>query len=178
MNKQVPNTISILRIILSLGLFWVIKTKLPFVGLVFVIGLSDVADGYIARKYKLVTKKGAQLDSIADLVFFIALLIILFIRYDWVIRNNLGLLLLVLVVKVTTVVVSKIRHGKIVFIHTYANKLTGFVIFLVIMILPFEVSPVLIKGVFGLAILAAIEELVIILKYKEINLNQKSIWKE
>ena len=32
-------------------------------------GLSDIADGWLARKLKYVTKTGALLDSVADICF-------------------------------------------------------------------------------------------------------------
>lgn len=178
MNKQVPNIISFLRILLSLLLLLVIDSKLLFVCVVLVIGITDVADGYIARKYNLVTKTGAQLDSVADLLFFMIIFIVLVLRYNWVVLDNSGLLSIVVAVKAISAILSKIKQGKIIFIHTIANKLTVLLIFFSIMILPFEVNKALVKWVFIVAILAAIEELGLIIKYKEINPDQKSIFRK
>ena len=50
---QLPNVITLLRIAGSLGL----------------CGISDIADGWLARRLKCVTKKGALLDSLADICF-------------------------------------------------------------------------------------------------------------
>lgn len=178
MNKHVPNIISILRIILSLVLLLVIDTKLIFFVLVFIIGITDVADGAIARKYNLTSKTGALLDSFADLVFFMIILIILFLRYDSVIMDNLFFFTSVVTVKIITMLVSKIKHGEVVFIHTLANKLTGLLVFILIMMLPFELNKILIKAVLMLSIYAALEEMIIIIRDKEINLNRKSIWRK
>ncbi|MDR1106799.1 MAG: CDP-alcohol phosphatidyltransferase family protein, partial [Treponema sp.] len=40
-----------------------------------IIGLTDVLDGYIARKYEKQTIIGSWLDSIADFVFYTLLVI-------------------------------------------------------------------------------------------------------
>ena len=44
----------------SSSTFWV---------LYIVCGISDMADGWLARKLKCVTKTGALLDSLADICF-------------------------------------------------------------------------------------------------------------
>ena len=67
--KRIPNIISALRILGAASLllfnlqgtaFWV------FYGL---CGLSDMLDGYLARKLHAESKTGAVLDSVADICF-------------------------------------------------------------------------------------------------------------
>ncbi|WP_195515061.1 CDP-alcohol phosphatidyltransferase family protein [Paraclostridium bifermentans] len=66
--KYVPNLITASRI---LGAFLLFLTE-PFSKLFLIIyiacGISDVFDGYIARKFKTESKTGRALDSIADMV--------------------------------------------------------------------------------------------------------------
>jgi phosphatidylglycerophosphate synthase len=176
LNKHIPNTISILRIIFSLALPLVSTIRWAFVCLVLIIEISDVADGYIARKYHLETKTGARLDSIADLVFYVILLIVILLKYDWIIKTNLFLLAMIVTIKVFSIIVSKIKYRQIVFIHTLANKLTGGLVLLTILVIPFGANDFLLKGVFVIAVFAAIEELSIILLSKEIDLNQKTVF--
>jgi phosphatidylglycerophosphate synthase len=64
-----PNILSILRIILSPILFF-INNNLVLFSLLIIIGLTDVLDGYIARKYKIQTAIGAWLDSISDFIYY------------------------------------------------------------------------------------------------------------
>jgi len=77
---NIANLITIFRIILvpiylrvffsniSNGIFWA--------GLIFIVaGISDILDGYIARKYNLITKVGSVLDPIADKLMSFAVLI-------------------------------------------------------------------------------------------------------
>jgi len=176
MHKELPNRISILRIVLSVGLLFVIDYKVVFAAMVLLIGISDVADGYIARRYKLATPKGARLDSIADLVFFAVVFFVVLFKYWWILTNNLPVLLIILGIKILTNVISKKKFGQYAFLHTIANKAIGVVVFLFVLTLPFEFNGTAITWVFILAIIPAIEELGIILHNKKYDPNQKSIF--
>jgi len=77
--RNVPNLITLLRILLVpvMGYFaWSGKyaVALP---IFLVAALTDLADGYIARRFKLVSKVGALLDPIADkLNMFVATVVL------------------------------------------------------------------------------------------------------
>jgi cardiolipin synthase len=77
---NIPNMLTILRIILVpvyLYLFYASgENHILYAGVAFIIaGISDVLDGYIARKYNLTTKIGAALDPLADKLMAFAVLI-------------------------------------------------------------------------------------------------------
>ncbi|MDD3392353.1 MAG: CDP-alcohol phosphatidyltransferase family protein, partial [Bacilli bacterium] len=56
----------------------VVNVKYLVAGVLFIIAsLTDFADGYISRKYNLVTDLGKMLDSIADKILVNSVLIIL-----------------------------------------------------------------------------------------------------
>lgn len=93
----VPNYISLFRLIITFAILWLwfseeiftdeIARLLVLVAL-FVIGaLSDMVDGYWARKFKEKTKVGAFLDSLVDkfftLSFFVVYLYIDFLKVAW-----------------------------------------------------------------------------------------------
>ena len=67
--KHLPNVLSILRIAGSIGLLFCAVKGWPFWILYVLCGLSDMADGWLARKLHAETKTGATLDSVADIVF-------------------------------------------------------------------------------------------------------------
>jgi cardiolipin synthase len=77
---NIPNILTVIRIILVpiyLYLFYTIgENNVLYAGIVFIIaGISDVLDGYIARKYDLTSDIGAALDPLADKLMAFAVLI-------------------------------------------------------------------------------------------------------
>jgi len=176
MRKHIPNSLSILRIFLSLGLLLIMNTPWAFACLVLVTGATDVVDGYVARKFHWETETGAKLDSLGDIVFYGVIMLVILLRYDWVLKDNLLLLAVNIILKIATAVISRLKYGEIAFIHTLANKVVGGLVFLSFLIIPFGVNEWVIKGLFLIAIFAAAEELGIILLSKKADLNQKSIF--
>jgi cardiolipin synthase (CMP-forming) len=71
--RWLPNAISIGRVLLVP--VWLALAELTaerpgllpvLAGVLLALGLSDLVDGYLARRYSLVTRLGATLDAIAD----------------------------------------------------------------------------------------------------------------
>lgn len=73
--RHVPNTLSILRILLAV-IFPLLapQWRLP---VVILAGVSDVADGVIARRFNVGSHLGALLDAIADKLFVLSVLLTL-----------------------------------------------------------------------------------------------------
>ena len=95
-------------------------------------GLSDVFDGFIARKTNTATKFGAKLDTFADIVFVAVVLIKLL--------PILGLPLWIIIwigvialIKLINIVIGFVRRHTLTAVHSVINKVTGALIF----ILPF-----------------------------------------
>lgn len=76
---NIPNTITLGRIILVPVIFWcLISDALKPAFLFFVAaGVSDAVDGYMAKRYGLVTELGKYLDPIADKLMIVSLFIAL-----------------------------------------------------------------------------------------------------
>jgi CDP-diacylglycerol--glycerol-3-phosphate 3-phosphatidyltransferase len=78
--KNVPNGLSLLRLLLVIPFIVIIHdifvyecTKNLFLLIVFfTIIISDVADGYLARKLKCTSNTGAKLDIISDTLYTIS----------------------------------------------------------------------------------------------------------
>ena len=70
--KQIPNLLSVSRIALCLPLLLVDAMTMPFWVLYLIAGLTDILDGFLARRWGVESKFGARLDSLADFVFVLA----------------------------------------------------------------------------------------------------------
>ena len=79
-----PNYLSMLRLILApFVLFFILKEfYIPAIIIFTIAALSDVLDGYIARKTKI-TKLGSALDPLADKVLIILTMIGLAIKFEF-----------------------------------------------------------------------------------------------
>lgn len=73
--QSLPNTLSFARLILSLPAGWLIcNGYIALAAVVVVIALfTDMADGWIARKYLCQTQFGSILDPLADKIFAFSL---------------------------------------------------------------------------------------------------------
>jgi len=88
--RYLPNMLTVFRLILVPVYFFVFFSGAPHamlwaLGVFLLAGLTDILDGYLARKYQLVTKLGIVLDPLADklmvLSVILSLVIVKFI--DW-----------------------------------------------------------------------------------------------
>lgn len=74
--KNIPNMITLLRIIIVPFFPYVYFNFSPQYALLIYIlaGITDILDGYIARKYDLITKLGTVLDPLADKLMLLIVL--------------------------------------------------------------------------------------------------------
>lgn len=72
--RQLPNTLSVMRLILAPVAAWLILHSRHGEALaVFAVaGLSDAADGYLAKNFGLASRFGAILDPLADKLLMLA----------------------------------------------------------------------------------------------------------
>ena len=83
-KRNTPNLISIFRILLIFPIIFLLEINFKTFVWFFIIagGISDYADGFIAKKYNLKTKLGAKLDPLADKVFIL-------IPFTWLCINQI-----------------------------------------------------------------------------------------
>ena len=144
---QLPNIITLLRIAGSLGLLLCDVTGVVF-GIIYgLCGISDIVDGWLARKLKCVTRTGALLDSVADICFVACcawkLLPILELpQWLWLWAG------VIVAIKIVNQVSALVMYGHCCFPHTTANKWAGFLLFIAI--------PMTFRSIIPIAIVAAI----------------------
>lgn len=175
--KLIPDLITYTRIVFSAALIFFKPLSIPFYVVYIICGLSDVLDGFIARKTKTVSKFGAKLDSFADMVM---MLILVFILYYVINPSEIitAWVILIIIVKFISMAVAFKKYKTFASIHTYANKVSGFALFLFPILLSYVNAAILIDMICILTSLSAVEELAIQVTSKELKLNQKSIFED
>ena len=153
--KHLPNILSSLRIVGVVALLQNNVSSIPFWVFYIVCGISDIADGWLARKLKCVSKTGALLDSVADICFVACcawkLLPILELpQWLWLWAG------VIVVIKVVNQIIALMMYGCFQFPHTLANKATGFLLFIAVPLTFCTVIPITIVA--AIATFAAICE--------------------
>ena len=140
--------------------------------------VSDVLDGYIARKCSACTKFGEVLDSSADTIFFIVI-VVRFLSLRKLENYFIYWIIAICIIKVLSFLAGFIKYKKAAFLHTYSNKFTGVIIslsFPLIYILGGITKTLIILC--AISTIAAMEELLINLISKKLNRNVHSIFKK
>ena len=146
----IPNLLSVFRILLIPLIVWLYCGKQDYLLAAWVLllsGVTDIADGFIARRFRMVSDLGKVLDPIADKLTQTAALVCLLTRF-----RAVWWLLGVLVVKETVMTVMGllvIRRTGSVYSASWHGKLATCVIYTTIFLhiiwydIPEEVSAVL-----------------------------------
>lgn len=174
--KYIANIISLSRIILLLALFFTFHHPLLFLVLYFICGLSDVLDGYIARKTNTQSELGARLDSVADLFLFVVITVFIIQWMGNDILLYLPWIVLTALIRCASMVIAAYKYHSFAMLHTWGNKITGLFLFITPFFILYEQSVVL-WMVCIIAVLSAVEECVIHITSPTLDINRRSIFK-
>ena len=133
-NKQIltiPNLLSMFRILLIPLIVWLYCGRQDYALAAWVLllsGATDIADGFIARRFHMVSDLGKVLDPIADKLTQTAALICLLTRFPaiwWllgvlVMKETVMAVMGLLVIRRTGAVYSAAWHGKLATCVLYA----------------------------------------------------------
>ena len=155
--KHIPNILSASRFALCLPLLLVDAMTMPFWVLYVIAGITDMLDGFLARRWGVESKFGARLDSLADFVFVLAVGYKLFpwLKLPATLWMMIGFIALVKIINAVSAYVVKHR---IAFLHTKANKLTGFLLFIGMMAIGQSYFISVAWAIACIALFAAIQE--------------------
>ncbi len=148
-----------------LGLVWY-DERLIFTWFLLVSYSTDAIDGYLARKLKIESPRGSQLDSFGDQITLVVGLIGLFYFENDFMRRNLLLILIVFIPYIIQMIIAYYKYGKATAFHTYLAKLSA-VIQSVFIIFSLFFSPeyVLFYIMIGISLLETFEEITLIYMY-------------
>ncbi|MFA6334129.1 MAG: CDP-alcohol phosphatidyltransferase family protein [Bacteroidales bacterium] len=178
-NINIPNLLSFYRLLaFPLILYFIIAGKENLFSIFLVINLlTDVADGFIARRFKMETELGARLDSAADnLTYLLAFAGIYAFKLEEFLPYKVSFLIFIGSL-LFTIVVSLIKFRRLPSFHLYMTKISGYVqgafficLFTVGFIVPFYYF-MIIWGILG-----AIEHITIQLIIPEMRSNVKGLY--
>lgn len=177
MKKHLANGLTLARIFLSLLLMICPLFSFSFNCIYILCGATDMADGPIARATGTASAAGALLDSLADLVFALVLLLRLG-PFLWDVLP-LWVWLAALVIALLRCVSCWVRFRKchhFVLLHTVGNKLTGLLLFAFPLLLQWPGLCLACLLACGAAFLSAAEELIISLRSPQPDPNIPSLF--
>lgn len=158
----IPNCITLLRMVSTVVMVFLEPLSQAFFTVYTFAGVTDVLDGFIARLTKTMSKFGAKLDSIADLLFYTVMLLKILPKLlellPWYIWAAVAV---VLALRLAAYIAAAVKEKQFAAHHTILNKITGFTVFCVPYILPLSFAaqlcwiPCIVGG------LASTEELLI-----------------
>ena len=129
------NTITFFRIAASIVLLSCPVFSPAFYVFYIAAGLSDMLDGFVARKTDTASKLGARRDTIADFVFVVVCLIKLLpvLRIPAWLYAWIGIIALI---KAVNIVSGFAVQKRFVAVHSVMNKTTGALLFLLPLTIP------------------------------------------
>lgn len=169
-NYNIADWFSFYRVVAApfLLLLIYLDERLIFTWFLFLSFGTDVIDGYLARKFKITSARGSQLDSLGDQLTLVVGIIGLFVFEKEFMRENFALILVVLIPYVIQMIIAFIKYGKATSFHTYLAKLSAMVqgVF-ILWLLFFEPIYGLFHFMIVLGLLETLEEITLIFMYDE-----------
>ncbi len=151
------NAITGLRILMSVLLLFCPVFSQIFYALYLIAGLSDMADGIIARKTHSVSEFGSRFDGGADFVFVAVCMIKILPVMDIPIWLYVWTAVIALI-KIINIISGYAMHKRLIAVHTTMNKVTGVLLFMLQLTL--SIVPLIYTGIpiCSVATFAAIQE--------------------
>ena len=122
------NLITIVRILCSIALLFCPVFSPAFYTLYVIAGISDMADGAVARKTGTAGEFGSKLDTAADFVLVVVCLIKLIPAIQvpaWLIIW----IIIIALIKAVNLISGYVMLRKMIVLHTIMNKVTGVLLF-------------------------------------------------
>jgi CDP-diacylglycerol--glycerol-3-phosphate 3-phosphatidyltransferase len=176
---NIPNILSLSRIAVAPVMAFLIYSNsyLPFTILYVLSLVTDILDGYIARRFNMQTKTGARLDSLGDICnIILGVAGMLRFRYDSI-APYFTFFGIMVVLYLIIIVVAYIRFKRYSSLHLYSSKVTGYLqgIFFVVLFC-FKFWPPLFYLMFVFSSLSYLEEIVILLTLKQEQIDVKGLY--
>ena len=164
-KKNIANIITFTRIIGTVVMaLSEVRTKLFYVSYIY-SGISDVLDGLAARKLKIESDFGRKLDSISDLIFYTTMVIKIWPYMVKGLSTEAWICIWTIAgIRLALYIVGSFIKKEFLSNHTYLNKLTGFVLFFVPLLIGTKAFTPYCYVVIAIAFIAAVYEIILVVK--------------
>ncbi len=175
---NVPNFLSASRIIFLPGLFWLLYSghQYWFLAGYVLLGSTDYFDGMLARKLGQVSHLGKELDSLADLCFYISSAYFLNYLFPEIILANRIYLIVFFSLLGFSFILSAILFKKPVMMHTFLLRMNAVLVFLVVITSFWLDTTYFTRAVIIIYLIGFTEEILIFLIYGNVDPDTKSIF--
>jgi cardiolipin synthase len=175
---SIPNLLSLLRLALVpvLVVAAYLNEDQLFLLLLGICLLSDMLDGYFARKLQQVTEFGARLDSWADMATYAMMILGLNLIWPAIFDQQFFYLVAATLSYVLPVVVALVRFSSFPSYHTWGAKLAAVLIAPAFYLLVLYDEQTFFRLVIIFHVLVAIEEIAITVMLKQPKTNVASIF--
>jgi CDP-diacylglycerol---glycerol-3-phosphate 3-phosphatidyltransferase len=149
--KHIPNLITSVRLFSALALLFLTlftsKASLYFLPLFIAAGVSDMLDGYIARRFNCCTEFGAHLDSISDLSLYVAAATFLLLTMGRELTPCLPFIIMGTCTQTFHIWYSTQRFKTFPAYHSDFSRLSAYIIFFLVILFRHTNNPALISAV-------------------------------
>jgi len=179
MLRHVPNALSLARILAAPALVVcaVRGQETAFTWILVPALLSDIADGLIARAFKLQSPIGAILDSTADLLLLFASFYGAWAFYPEIVAAHVPAGLLLIGAWLVQMAAALWRYGRLSSFHTLLSKVAGYLLGIFVgALFVFGFQPWLLYLAVAVSVLGNLEELVLLALLPSWRPNVRGLW--
>jgi phosphatidylglycerophosphate synthase len=125
-----PNALSALRLVLAPAMLWLAWTgrEAAFLVTLTVSLLSDLSDGWLARRFQQETALGTLLDSYGDLATYTTVPLCAWWLWPDLIRREGAYAAAVVAAYVFPILLGYLKYGRLTAYHTWGAKLSAVVL--------------------------------------------------
>jgi len=174
--RHLPNILSFSRLIVSPLLIPCFNKPGLYAAVFLFCGLSDILDGFLARKLGAESSRGARLDSLGDLIMFVSILLSFLLQVPEILQTYIPAIGIIFLIKLAALLLGSLKNKEFYSLHTLGNKLAGFLVLYGLGFFYVFRSPFLFWFILATCFLSAIEEFLIFLTRKKPDKNIKSIF--
>jgi phosphatidylglycerophosphate synthase len=173
-----PNILSLSRVVLLPVLFVLAGNGLeaPFVVCYAIVGATDFVDGLVARALGKTTSFGKTLDSLVDIPFYVASAWFLYRLHPEVVLPNAAMLVAFFALFAASFVVSAIRCGKPIMMHTFLLKLNAVLVYVLVILSSFLDTTLFVAAILVIYYVGFAEEILIFVLHGEVDPDSPSIF--